>query len=536
MPFSVEQVGQRLWLTGNRVQEALTFGELKDFDPLQLTACAEKSLFLFNQIFWEKGDFSPEAKINFRESRTAVLQAFSDWAFFVGDEQQKTEFGNWLSRAEQQAGESLNVIPGEKVKPGHFAFIVHPRDVDQKRKKPDPFNDIVQWASALNQNEKADFGKIRQLFNLLPPFIIDDYKSNEETVGKLVVCPLTLEDLARRGYWSPAKVDRERGRDFGRERLRQTALLLQKMNIPVAGLGEILAAITDHASWLNNHADFKDAGPIITTGHAMTTEMIIQTMFKSLGSVLDTADQQQLEQVLKQQSVTIIGGGGAIGWATAVNIANLVKQIVLEDRPDKLAQMEGYKRELLAINPQLKVEIITAKGGKEGRADLEKACKMSKIIVGAASVARPIITSETMLNPGTILIGDWQPPGETPEVAKSPNLLVVWPIAMNRFERKFLTGLYREEGQSMETGRWGCENEIFTLAAYLFQLYEQGTPLPQALSLVREKATIGPVTGEKVMAIRELAKQMGTHQVAELQRYGERVPETTIIGLRRYWQ
>lgn len=503
----------------------LRLRERGDFDFRDVAGSAGRALEIYDQGVTRVVDGGVE------ETRTRLLRTYVDWIVYAGNERSGVEDLVGLPGVKDLSG-----LPEARRVEGKFAFMVHPRDMEREIGS-DPFGDIPRQFPALDQSRGVDFGQIVDVFRHLPGgFWLSDYRApeGEEVLGMMFSVGFTLNDLIRRGLLPGEDGKRSGSRlkalKYARERIKQSVQLTKGMGVQVVGLGEIMAAVTRHGIWLQK--EFPE-GPLILTGHRMTTAMIEEVMVESVRKAGGLDSREMALNKLKEESVTIIGGAGSIGRATAVWLADKVKRIVLEDLKGSGKGMEKIRESLLEINPGLEVEIIEAEKGKKGKEQLRKACQMSRLLVGAAAVAKPLIRETGMLQKGSIFVDDSQPPMVDEKVANSEEVLVVWPISSAVARRDFGTGLALDsEGQE---GFWSCEKEVATVAKAL----KQGVvTMDWLLKEAKEKNSLvgGPVTPKGVKWIRALAEKMGTMRTAPLQAYGRLIPEKKIEALAEHWK
>lgn len=306
--------------------EAPTSG-ISEFDPSRPIESAATAIKLYDSLF--PNTTVPTAVI--ANTRKRILTTYHDWVKFVGTPKQQQEFRDYLTRIGEQEENVANDKPA-----GDYAFLVHPRDMKQVSGVEDEFGDIPRQFPALQQVQGVDFEEIIKLFNLLPGgFRLCSYKAlkSDTVVGTLMCAPVILSDLMKRGLMDKDPLKRLKAVGLARRRLTQAFYLGKAMGLRCCGLGEIFGAASKHGITLEQ--EFYPDGPVPTTGHALTTMLIEDTLKRATRELKEPEVLNKPDDLLKGQSVTIIGGGGAIGASVAVDLASQVRQIVLEDRVGK---------------------------------------------------------------------------------------------------------------------------------------------------------------------------------------------------------
>lgn len=236
-------------------------------------------------------------------------------------------------------------------------------------------------------------GDVERLWNSMPPFKVGEVRGMLN--GKPINCAIISVPITPKALDECGRASKRR--DYARPRIVDAAELAKKMGARIIGLGETLAALTNHGRSLEqNIQDVK-----FTTGHAFTVAF--------MNKITEQAA-KTLEIDLKRSQVTIIGANGSIGSAM---IEMLLEQGVgglnLHDTAIMKSALRSTREKILSRCSRVKVT-----GGNE---ELREACRGSRIMLIASSAPEPFIKGE-YLDPGTIVINDAQPPGMTLEEAK----------------------------------------------------------------------------------------------------------------------
>lgn len=263
-----------------------------------------------------------------------------------------------------------------------FAFIVHPRDLNDVYKKypilrfvPDCIVDFV-------------------LTYVWKPVIISyvsgakKRSSGEAISGIIISIPLIASRIMK---------DRERAKKCVVEAVK----IAEQKGVNIMGLGALTASITLRGLHLIPHAR-----SLITTGRLFTAKTVTDT-------VSDIAD--ELELVKEIVSVAIVGAGGSIGSASVqLLLRRGFKKFVLIDRSHQRERMTKIKDLLLKQRADAMVELH----------DSLNMLVSADIIVAATNRPDALIKSEH-LKPGAVVVDDAQPSDVDPSVVFTRNDVLV---------------------------------------------------------------------------------------------------------------
>ena len=215
-------------------------------------------------------------------------------------------------------------------------------------------------------------------------------EDGRELVGYLIICPLSAEQM-------------HQNNKLAETRLLQTVRLAEKLGCKTIGLGALSASMTRGGEYL---VDKVKIG--ITTGHAYTTLVIIQT-------VEEIARRKGVN--LKEKTVAVLGAAGLMGNPCSKLLAQTgVGRLLVIDRPHKT---EALRQLTLGINSYCQVDIST---------DLNS-LKEADIIVVVTNALSAIVKPEH-LKEGAILVDDSQPRNTSPALLKArPDVLILDVVA-----------------------------------------------------------------------------------------------------------
>lgn len=334
--------------------------------------------------------------------------------------------------------------PGESER--NVAFSIQSRDSFGVN-----FGDIESYLPALGHTTEA----LKHIFHkTLPPLEMAKYeyeKDGKKMTGSLICTPLSIDEMTRiASEFGPKGI-----RNYARPRILDTARFAQRLGINLIGLGETMAAMTDHGKVIE-----KNVHILVTTGHAYTTYLLEHTAREA--AIRAGVD-------LKKQMVGIIGCG-SIGEAISLKFDSEVKGFVLSDKDLKraVALMNKLKSKYTDI------DVVIA----ESNEDL---CKRTDFIIGSASNHVPL-DLDRYIQKGTIFTDDSQPPTVQREVIENKGGIYTWPTA--KLKESDLSNIKRNDYNYGSSGLlpgtfWGCEAEALTiecLGAYEFRVNEAATP------------------------------------------------------------
>ena len=266
---------------------------------------------------------------------------------------------------------------------GDYAFLIHPRDLDDVSRK---------YTFSKYFNPKLVRWTIRHMWPVIGSRItgLKSLEDGRELVGYLMICPITAEQM-------------HTDRKLAQKRILQTVQLAEKLGCKTIGLGALSASMTRGGEYL---VDKVKIG--VTTGHAYTTLVIIQT-------VEEIARRKGIN--LKEKTVAVLGAAGLMGNPCSNLLAqNGIGRLLMIDRPQN---QETLRQLTLGVNPHCQVDIST---------DLNS-LKEADIIVVVTNALSAIVKPEH-LKEGAILVDDSQPRNTSPALLKArPDVLILDVVA-----------------------------------------------------------------------------------------------------------
>ena len=262
-----------------------------------------------------------------------------------------------------------------------FAFIIHPRDINDVARK---------YPFARYLPSKLVEILIRYLWPIVGSKVtgLKD-KHGNEIPGWIVICPLSARQLME-------------NRKLGKKRILQTIRLAECLGAHVVGLGALTSSVT------NGGLDI--AGEVsvsLATGRTMTAIAVAEYLSHLLF---------YFQERIEERHIAIIGAGGSVGATTALLLAKKgARHLLLIDLERKSERMKRFVEDLLGHQDDLKITISHHIG------DIKKA----DVVVTATNAPEALVTSDDVM-PGTIIIDDAQPSDIAKEVMERDDVLVVF--------------------------------------------------------------------------------------------------------------
>jgi predicted amino acid dehydrogenase len=183
---------------------------------------------------------------------------------------------------------------------GEFAFIVHPRDLnDAKRKYPFarylPKGIIELWS-------RYQWPTVASVIEGLST------RSGRKVNGWVVICPMTTRLMLK-------------NRAVARRRVFQTVRLAEKLGARIVGLGAFTSIVTDDGNYFRGKVK---AG--ITTGNAYSAAVAIENLERLL--FLTGRD-------IAKSNVAVVGGAGSVGSACSRILVKKTKELIIVDKNKK---------------------------------------------------------------------------------------------------------------------------------------------------------------------------------------------------------
>jgi len=291
---------------------------------------------------------------------------------------------------------------------GEFAFVVHPRDLsDCKRKYPFakylPKAVIETWS----RYQWPTIGsKIKGLKN----------KYGKSVDGWVVICPMTTKLMIK-------------NRNVARKRILQTVRLAEKLGAKIVGLGAFTSIITKDGIYLKGKVK---AG--ITTGNAYSAAIAIENLERLLSLT---------GRNITESALAIVGGAGSVGSACSKILARKAKKLIIVDKNKK------------ALDNL--VDCISIDGVVTGKTDIISIKEADGII--AVTNAPGAIVRASHLKKGAVVVDAAQPKNVSRHVPSQRDDVIVVESAIvksNGIDFNFDFGLNEHEAL-------GCLAEVLLL-------------------------------------------------------------------------
>ena len=264
------------------------------------------------------------------------------------------------------------------VKPGEFAFLVHPMDLLDFYKKY-PFSKKIP--------KRILYFCCKHLW----PIIISEItgaknKKNNEIKGYIIGCSMTAKQMLG-------------NRKLAEKRVIQAVKLSEKIGAKIIGLGALTSSVTQGGGSLLNKVKIA-----ITNGNSYTAAITIEAI-------------EKIKNLLRVRYgdliIAIVGATGSIGKAVSVNLAKKkFKKLILIG---KTIESLKFLEEEISKNTVVKTK-FTNKINNIKEADL---------VIVATSAIGAIIKKE-YVKKGSIIYDITQPRNVSPEILKEmPSLLVI---------------------------------------------------------------------------------------------------------------
>jgi len=291
---------------------------------------------------------------------------------------------------------------------GEFAFVVHPRDLsDCKRKYPFakylPKAVIERWS----RYQWPTIGsKIKGLKK----------KYGKSVDGWVVICPMTTKLMIK-------------NRNVARKRILQTVRLAEKLGAKIVGLGAFTSIITKDGIYLKGKVK---AG--ITTGNAYSAAIAIENLERLLSLT---------GRNITESALAIVGGAGSVGSACSKILARKAKKLIIVDKNKK------------ALDNL--VDCISIDGVVTGKTDIISIKEADGII--AVTNAPGAIVRASHLKKGAVVVDAAQPKNVSRHVPSQRDDVIVVESAIvksNGIDFNFDFGLNEHEAL-------GCLAEVLLL-------------------------------------------------------------------------
>jgi predicted amino acid dehydrogenase len=333
------------------------------------------------------------------------------------------------------------------VTPGRFAFLVHPRDMEDVYR-------VFPFARYLPTP------LVMEILKYLPPINLSTMTGlallgrGDPIDGYLLATMITPDHMTA-------------DKRFAARSATGLTLFAQKLGVTFAGLGALFPSLKRYGTIPRTFGTRLG----ITTGHAFTSLSIANIALKVRNLVSPIMHETEL--------IAIVGAAGSTGSATAKILAQKGHlSLLLLDRTEKEAYLSTLKTEIETLNPTCTVEIGTDNG----------LIRRARIIVTVTNASTAMIQEE-WIKPGMIFIDDAQPPNVDEAIARRRlDIAVIKVLAkMPDLDPHFDFGLGTPPNITFT-----CLLEAATLAAHGWT----------------DDFTIGRPTPSQVARIEELAKDL----------------------------
>ena len=347
----------------------------------------------------------------------------------------------------------------------YFAFIVHPRNVNDARREL-PFLKFLP--------DKL----LELLINNMPPLIVSkitglkSLKTNKEILGCMVSINLLPEKMLK-------------NRNLAIKKIIKAINISKRRGVKIIGLGALTSSVSMGGKMLLDKV--KDVH--ITTGHAYTSYNIVSillTIIKKFNLELETT----------KLSIGIVGAAGSIGSTCTKLLAKEgFKNFVLIDIERKINRIKDM------LIPELK-NISLNELNIKITSDL-KEIKNCHFIITATNAPETLIKPE-YLSEGTIILDDAQPSDVDPTVLERDDVIVIEAGLVHT------PGIHTHFnfGFKDKYDNYSCLAEILILSAVDYQDH-----------FVIHRATL-----EAINKIKEWSKELN-FKPAELQNFKETISE-----------
>lgn len=275
-------------------------------------------------------------------------------------------------------------IASHLITPGEFAFLVHPRHMEDAFKKY-PFMQRLP--------KRIQHFIIRSHW----PVILERFKGltdikGREITGYLVAIPLTPEYILKNPSLTQKKIF-------------QAIKLAKRAGAKRVGLGALIPSATQGGELIRK----KIQDIRITSGYALTVGIITEMVKEVI---------KKLHSLPEDLVIGIVGAAGYIGFpCTQILLQNRFREVLLIDKRKKLARLKSWIKESGNTGKNVK---ITSDVDLLARAD---------IIITVTSAIEVIVRND-IPKPGAVIIDDTHPSNVDPSIrGERPDVLVLQVMA-----------------------------------------------------------------------------------------------------------
>lgn len=276
-------------------------------------------------------------------------------------------------------------LPAAETDPPGYAFIVHPRNYPDVRRKYPFFKYIPEKMGKffLRHFWPVVLCDVRGISTLRSP--------RKKLRGWIITIPLTAEDMREQRHLAVAMI-------------RKSIVLAAKMGVKMVGLGALTASFTKRGEALRDILD--EYGMGITTGAGYTTYNVVE-----IAEALAEKTNIHKETAL----VAIVGAAGSIGSTSARYLAHRGwKNFLLIDMERKNKNLRNLEKELLRTVPAVFV-----------RHQHQLTSLHDADLIITATNAPEALVWEDDIKPGAVIVDDAQPSDIHPDVIKNREDIIV---------------------------------------------------------------------------------------------------------------
>ncbi|MFC1721065.1 hypothetical protein ACFLY0_00800 [Patescibacteria group bacterium] len=269
----------------------------------------------------------------------------------------------------------------DNVKKNSFAFLVHPRDL----------NDFFIKFPLLKILPKSI---VEFVTKNMPPVVVSRVtglksKTGEPIEGHVVAITMTAQQMIE-------------DRDLALKKIKRAAKWLEKRGVGIVGFGALTSSFSKGGLSILDEVD--DMG--ITTGRAYTAKTVTDYAKKCI---------HEFDFKIDDVRIAVVGAAGSVGSTSAKILAKFgVRNFLFIDIERKKENLKQLHNHLIAKYPGISIHV------SQKISDI----KNSDIVIAATNSPEVIIKSNDV-SPGTIIINDAQPSDVSEEVLDMEDVLVI---------------------------------------------------------------------------------------------------------------
>lgn len=275
----------------------------------------------------------------------------------------------------------IRILPSFKKHEGGFAFIVHPRNINDVSRK-------YAFARHIPKSWLLFFLKHYWPVVISEVTGLHSQKTGKPVKGWIITIPLTAHQMME-------------DKKLALKKTIQAAQLAKKLGADLIGLGALTASISGGGLYLIDKVDIG-----ITTGHAYTAHIVTSNVFK-------LTNRFGLNK--KDMLVAIMGAAGSVGsTSTKILARSGYNNLLLIDIDRKKDLLMSLVKNLKKDNEQINIE-VTHKISTIKNADF---------IITATNAPEAVVTEED-LKSGAVVIDDAQPSDIAYSVLDRKDVLII---------------------------------------------------------------------------------------------------------------